>query len=66
MGSSPNAAAAAASWPPHPAAQGIVQMIGVFIDTIVICTASAIIVMLAPRPPTMNIRSTVFRTCNTR
>ncbi|RTM51272.1 sodium:alanine symporter family protein, partial [Klebsiella pneumoniae] len=40
----------AASWPPHPAAQGIVQMIGVFIDTIVICTASAIIVMLAPRP----------------
>lgn len=49
MGSSPNAAAAA-SWPPHPAAQGIVQMIGVFIDTIVICTASAIIVMLAPRP----------------
>ncbi|HBT1806690.1 TPA: alanine:cation symporter family protein [Klebsiella pneumoniae] len=41
---------AAASWPPHPAAQGIVQMIGVFIDTIVICTASAIIVMLAPRP----------------
>ncbi|HGX3224790.1 TPA: alanine/glycine:cation symporter family protein, partial [Klebsiella pneumoniae] len=33
-----------------PAAQGIVQMIGVFIDTIVICTASAIIVMLAPRP----------------
>jgi AGCS family alanine or glycine:cation symporter len=50
MGSTPNAAAAAASWPPHPAAQGIVQMIGVFIDTIVICTASAIIVMLAPRP----------------
>lgn len=35
--------------PPHPAAQGIVQMIGVFIDTIVICTASAVIIMLAPR-----------------
>ncbi|CAM3249042.1 Amino-acid carrier protein AlsT [Klebsiella spallanzanii] len=48
MGSTPNAAAAAASWPPHPAAQGIVQMIGVFIDTIVICTASAVIIMLAP------------------
>jgi AGCS family alanine or glycine:cation symporter len=30
MGSTPNAAAAASSWPPHPAAQGIVQMIGVF------------------------------------
>ena len=49
MGSTPNAAAAAASWPPHPAAQGIVQMIGVLIDTIVICTASAVIIMLAPR-----------------
>ncbi|MDS6630816.1 sodium:alanine symporter family protein [Klebsiella michiganensis] len=49
MGSTPNSAAAAASWPPHPAAQGIVQMIGVFIDTIVICTASAVIIMLAPR-----------------
>ncbi len=41
--------------PPRPPAAapggaGIVQMIGVFIDTIVICTASAIIVMLAPRP----------------
>ena len=48
MGSTPNTAAAAASWPPHPAAQGIVQMIGVLIDTIVICTASAVIIMLAP------------------
>ncbi|HAT1609379.1 TPA: sodium:alanine symporter family protein [Raoultella planticola] len=48
MGSTPNAAATAASWPPHPAAQGIVQMIGVLIDTIVICTASAVIIMLAP------------------
>ncbi|WP_312721690.1 alanine:cation symporter family protein, partial [Escherichia sp. AM3] len=41
------AAAAAASWPPHPAAQGIVQMIGVFTDTIVICSASAMIMLLA-------------------
>nr|WP_249743422.1 alanine/glycine:cation symporter family protein [Enterobacter hormaechei] len=38
---------AAASWPPHPAAQGIVQMIGVFTDTIVICSASAMIMLLA-------------------
>jgi len=52
MGSTPNAAAAAASWPPHPAAQGIVQMVGVFIDTIVICTASAMIVLLAGPPET--------------
>ncbi len=47
MGSAPNAAAAAASWPPHPAAQGIVQMIGIFIDTLVICTASAMLILLA-------------------
>ena len=47
MGSTPNAAAAAASFPPHPAAQGIVQMIGVLIDTIVICSASAMVVLLA-------------------
>lgn len=47
MGSTPNAAAAAASWPPHPAAQGIVQMIGVLIDTLVICTATAMVVLLA-------------------
>ncbi|WP_257896272.1 alanine/glycine:cation symporter family protein, partial [Enterobacter chuandaensis] len=43
MGSTPNAAATAASWPPHPAAQGIVQMIGVFMDTVIICSASAMI-----------------------
>lgn len=47
IGSSPNAAAAAASWPPHPAAQGFMQMFGVFIDTSVICTASAAIILLA-------------------
>ncbi|HFK6080762.1 TPA: alanine/glycine:cation symporter family protein [Enterobacter cloacae] len=47
MGSTPNAAAAAASWPPHPAAQGIVQMIGVFTDTIIICSSSAMILLLA-------------------
>ncbi|MGK3193797.1 alanine/glycine:cation symporter family protein [Enterobacter soli] len=53
MGSTPNAAATAASWPPHPAAQGIVQMIGVFTDTIMICSASAMIVLLAgPMPHT--------------
>ncbi len=46
-GSTPNAAAAAASWPPHPAAQGIVQMIGIFNDTLVICTASAMLILLA-------------------
>ncbi|HHE5700000.1 TPA: alanine/glycine:cation symporter family protein [Citrobacter amalonaticus] len=47
MGSTPNAAAAASSWPPHPAAQGIVQMIGIFIDTLVVCSATAMLVLLA-------------------
>ena len=50
MGSTPNAAAAASSWPPHPAAQGIVQMIGVFIDTIVVCSATAMIILIAGLP----------------
>lgn len=51
MGSTPNAAAAASSWPPHPAAQGIVQMIGVFTDTIIICSTSAMILLLAGPVP---------------
>ena len=50
MGSTPNAAAAAASWPPHPAAQGIVQMIGVFVDTVIICSATAVIILIAGLP----------------
>ena len=51
LGSTPNVAAAAVSWPPHPAAQGIVQMIGVFTDTIIICSASAMILLLAGPVP---------------
>ena len=47
MGSTPNAAAAAVSWPPHPAAQGIAQMVGVFIDTAILCTSTAAIVLLS-------------------
>lgn len=47
MGSGPNAAATATPRPHHPAAQGIISMTSVFIDTIVICTATAIIVMLS-------------------
>ena len=47
MGSGPNAAATATPWPPHPAAQGIVSMTSVFIDTIVICTATAAIILLS-------------------
>ncbi|MCT4701858.1 sodium:alanine symporter family protein [Enterobacteriaceae bacterium H20N1] len=47
MGSTPNAAAAASAWPPHPASQGLLQMFGVFIDTVIICTATAAIVLLS-------------------
>ncbi|MFV0574343.1 MAG: alanine/glycine:cation symporter family protein [Vibrio sp.] len=47
MGSAPNAAAAATLYPPHPASQGYVQMLGVFVDTIVICTATVSIILLS-------------------
>ncbi|WP_203831900.1 alanine/glycine:cation symporter family protein [Catellatospora citrea] len=44
MGSAPNAAATATTT--HPARQGLIQSLGVFVDTILICTATAFIVML--------------------
>jgi AGCS family alanine or glycine:cation symporter len=46
MGSSPNAAAAADPYPPHPASQGYIQMLAVFFDTIVICSCTAILILL--------------------
>ncbi|MET4696156.1 Na+/alanine symporter [Endozoicomonas sp. NE35] len=54
MGSGPNAAATATPWPHHPAAQGIISMTSVFIDTIVICTATAAIVLLSGQLETGN------------
>lgn len=47
MGSAPNAAATATPYPPHPASQGYVQMLGVFLDTIVICTATVAIILVS-------------------
>lgn len=47
LGSAPNAAAAATSYPPHPASQGYVQMLGVFLDTLVICSATVAIILLS-------------------
>ncbi|REL27448.1 alanine:cation symporter family protein [Thalassotalea euphylliae] len=47
MGSSPNAAAAAEPMPHHPASQGYIQSLAVFFDTMVICTCTAIIILLA-------------------
>lgn len=47
MGSAANVAASATPNPNHPASQGFVQMLGVFVDTLVICTASAAMIMLS-------------------
>jgi AGCS family alanine or glycine:cation symporter len=46
MGSAPNVAAAAAPNPPHPVAQGYIQMLAVFFDTIVICSCTAFLILL--------------------
>ncbi|WP_080846064.1 alanine/glycine:cation symporter family protein [Cytobacillus gottheilii] len=45
MGSAPNAAAAAAV--SHPVKQGLIQTLGVFVDTIIICSATAFIIILS-------------------
>ena len=46
MGSAPNAAATAEV--SHPVKQGLIQTLGVFTDTIVICSCTAFIVLLYP------------------
>ena len=47
MGSAPNIAAVATPAPHHPSSQGFVQALGVFIDTILICTATGIMILLS-------------------
>ncbi len=47
MGSAPNIAATATPQPHHPASQGFVQGLGPFIDTIMICTATAVMILLS-------------------
>lgn len=46
MGSAPNAAATADTT--HPVKQGLIQSLGVFTDTIVICSCTAFIILLYP------------------
>ena len=46
-GSVPHAAAGATPNPNHPVSQGYVQMLGVFLDTMVLCTCTAVIILLA-------------------
>lgn len=47
MGSAPNIAAVATPDPHHPVSQGFVQALGVFIDTLMICTATALLILLS-------------------
>ncbi|MFO1152918.1 MAG: sodium:alanine symporter family protein [Rhodospirillales bacterium] len=47
MGSAPNIAACATPDPHHPSSQGFVQALGVFIDTLVICTCTALMILLS-------------------
>lgn len=47
MGSAPNIAAVAVPNPHHPSSQGLVQGLGVFIDTILVCTATALMILLS-------------------
>jgi alanine or glycine:cation symporter, AGCS family len=47
MGSAPNIAAVATPVPHHPSSQGFVQAFGVFIDTILVCTATAVMILLS-------------------
>ncbi|MFT5756833.1 MAG: AGCS family alanine or glycine:cation symporter [Alteromonadaceae bacterium] len=46
-GSVPHAAAGASPVPNHPVAQGYVQMLGVFLDTMVLCTCTAMVILLS-------------------
>ncbi|MDY2941856.1 MAG: alanine/glycine:cation symporter family protein [Varibaculum sp.] len=45
QGTAPNAAATATVT--HPVKQGMIQSLGVFVDTIIVCTATAVVILLA-------------------
>lgn len=62
LGSAPNVAAVA--YVPHPASQGVVQAFSVFIDTILLCTCTALIILLgtAYDPNAVNIADGVALT----
>lgn len=58
VGSAPNAAAAADV--SHPVKQGLVQMLSVFIDTILICTATAMMCLSSGITPSENLTGAPF------
>ncbi len=58
IGSAPNAAAAADV--SHPAKQGLVQMLSVFLDTLVICSATAFMAISSGIEPTAELAGAPF------
>ena len=58
MGSAPNAAASAMV--SHPVKQGLVQMVSVFIDTLIICTATAFMALVSGVAPTEDLAGAGF------
>ena len=58
VGSAPNAAAVADV--SHPAKQGLVQMLSVFIDTLLICTATAMMCLCSGLVPSADVTGAVF------
>ena len=58
MGSAPNAAATASV--SHPVKQGLVQMLSVFIDTLLICSATAFMCLLSDVTPTAEIAGAAY------
>lgn len=58
MGSAPNAAASASV--SHPVKQGLVQMISVFLDTLVICSATAFMALSSGIAPTEEVAGAPF------
>ncbi len=58
MGSAPNAAATADV--SHPVKQGLVQMLSVFIDTLLICTATAFMCMMSGVTPTAELAGAAY------
>ncbi len=58
IGSAPNAAAAADV--SHPAKQGLVQMLSVFIDTLLLCTATAFMTLCSGVEPNADIAGAGF------
>jgi len=58
MGSAPNAAATADV--SHPAKQGLVQMLSVFIDTLLICTATALMCLSTGLTPAAELKGAPY------